>query len=138
LWSPLGIIVAVRRLSSLFVDHHRCSSIIIAVLSSLHLCRSYLAIRSRGRPGIVFPDCFVRRGTKISAGAFRRTQRVIAKARPAGLQKWGVDLLDVNPPVLHGLSRVGDFQQLARRLLGDLRIRGQWRISLLFVPLALW
>jgi len=30
-----------------------------AVVSSLHLCRRNLAIRSRCWPGIVFPDCFV-------------------------------------------------------------------------------
>jgi hypothetical protein len=29
-----------------------------AVVSSLHLCRSDLAVRSRGLAGIVFPECF--------------------------------------------------------------------------------
>src|SRR6478609_7156843 len=30
-----------------------------AVVASLHLCRSYVAIRSRSLSGIVFPECFV-------------------------------------------------------------------------------
>jgi hypothetical protein len=58
--------------------------------------------------------------------------------RAAGLEEGAVDQLNINPPVLHRLDRIGDLHQLARCGVGISEVARARRISLAALRWGTW